>query len=352
MSDPPPQPISQSQSQQQPPPATLEYDRSPNHVTRGQFRILLFMMFINTVAIVGYVCVPGGAQWARAAWNDFQNKRAAKAAEQRKRDALTKRIDDFRKMLPQLAAMKLPADTPVYTEDGIEAASLLASDPAYQTVQFERHGLSPGVWQVAVGRAIPAEAVPLHGFVGGDPNSARGIWVSVHTRKNPKGEERLVLCELEASQQVRGAESNAVIIGSDRSLIVRLIAPGSATDPPKALAFVQTEFNQRPDEQAKVKTGGSGGGEKNNPNAAKTPQTFRLFTGVADPSDATRLKIPYLINGAAGSFAVRIVENDRLVVEPSEGRIAERNAAGGGARVEQTWDPTAPPAVHVSESRP
>jgi hypothetical protein len=143
--DPPSKPITT-------PPAPLEYDRTPNHVTRGQFRVLLFMVFINTVAIVGYVCVPGGSQWARQTWADYQNKRAAKAKEQRVRDAANKRIADFQKALPLLAAMKLPADTPVYTEDGVEAASLLASDPAYETVPFDRRGMQVSVWQAAVGR--------------------------------------------------------------------------------------------------------------------------------------------------------------------------------------------------------
>ncbi len=83
-------------------PAPLEYDRSPNHVTRGQFRILLILMFINTVAIVGYVAAPGGAQWARQQWKDFEARRATKAREQQKRDAAAKRIADFRAALPAL----------------------------------------------------------------------------------------------------------------------------------------------------------------------------------------------------------------------------------------------------------
>ena len=74
-----------------------------------------------TVVVVGYVAVPGGTQWARQQWKDFEARRAVKAREQQKRDAAAKRIEAFRKVLPALAAMKLPADLPVYTEDGIEA---------------------------------------------------------------------------------------------------------------------------------------------------------------------------------------------------------------------------------------
>jgi hypothetical protein len=129
--------------------------------------------------------------------------------------------------------------------------------------------------------------------------------------------------------------------------MVRLIAPGSATEPPKVLTTVLTEFDQRPGEQAKVKIKDNAG---SNPNAASTPQTFRMLAGVPDASDATRFTIPYVINGAAGAFAVRIAEGDRVIVEPGEGRIAERS--GGRTRVEQKWDLSAPQAVRVTESRP
>jgi hypothetical protein len=333
------------------PPPALEYDRSPNHVTRGQFRILLLLMFINTVAIVGYVVVPGGSQWARQAWADFQNKRAAKAAEQRKRDAAAKQVSNLQKALPAaMATMKLAGETPVYTEDGLEAASLLASDAAYRTVRFERRGMDINLWQAAVGRGALPEVTAVYSFIGGNSATNIGFPAFFQMRKNPAGADRLIFCELNSSQQVRSIESDGFTISAERALTVRLYAPASATEPPKTLAVVQTDFDQRPSEQSKVKS--KGGGSSGDGSAVKTPQTFRLLSGVADPSDATRFTIPYVINGARGVFAVRIVEGDQLIVEPSDGRIAERNSAGGGSRVEQIWDPTAPPAVHLSESHP
>src|SRR5688572_22469708 len=67
-----------------PPPAALEYDRTPNHVTRGQFRIFLILLAINTVAFVGYLWAPNSLTWARQAWKDYETKRTAKVAEQKK----------------------------------------------------------------------------------------------------------------------------------------------------------------------------------------------------------------------------------------------------------------------------
>jgi len=350
VSEPSPKPITPEPASPSPPPAALEYDRSGNHVTRGQFRILLVLMFINTVAIVGYLCVPGGTQWARQTWRDFENKRAARAAEKRKADAAAKRVADFQKALPAaMKTMKLAGDTPVYTEDGLEAASLLASDAAYQTVPFERHGMDMSLWQAAVGRGALPEVTAVYPFIGGNSPTNIGFPAFFQMRKNPAGADRLIFCELNATQQVRSVESDSFTISAERALTVRLYAPASATDAPTALAVVQTDFGQRPGEHAKVKSKGSGssGGDGS---AVKTQQTFRLLSGVADPSDPTRFTIPYVINGARGVFAIRIVEGDQLAVEPSDGRIAERS--GSGRRVTQQWDPSASPAVRVSESRP
>ena len=217
------------------------------------------MMFINTVAIVGYVCVPGGSQWARQAWKDFETKRAAKAAEKRKADAQAKRVSDFYNALPAaMATMKLPADTPVYTEDGLEAASLLASDSAYRTVRFERRGMDVNLWQAAVGRGASPAVTAAYDFIGGNSSTNVGFPVFFQARKNPAGADRLIFCELNVSQQVRSVESDGFTIGTERALTVRLYAPPSAKEPPNLLAVVQTDFDQRPAEQAKVKSKGGG----------------------------------------------------------------------------------------------
>ena len=319
----------------------LEYDRSGNHVTRGQFRVLLILMFVNTVAIVGYLCVPSGATWARQTWRDFQSKRAAQAAEQRRLDARLKRIADFRQALPALAAMKWPKDTPVYTEDNIEAASLLASDSAYETIRIDRNGMPAELWQVAVGRTAPPEVKLLAGFVGSDPGSpssrsGRDNFVMIHARKNPAGAERLVWCELEARQSTRQQQAEQYRVMSSRTLRVRLVSPGSETAAPSLLQTVDTEFDQRDEDYATVKRGGE----------AKTPQTFRMLAGIPDPADPTRCTIPYVLNGLSGAFDVRVLEGDRLLVEPSHGRITERS---GSTRVAQHWEPDAPRAVRYSD---
>ena len=325
------------------PAAPLEYDRSGNHVTRGQFRILLILMFINTVAIVGYVAAPGGMQWARQQWKEFQDRRAAKAREQLARDARAKQVEDAHKALPELAAVKLPPDLPVYTEDGLEAASLLASDTAYKTVEFERQGLGIDKWQPAVVHpGLSPQTAMLRAFLGSAnvPNPAMAF---CGTRKNLAGAERIVWCELEARQEANQQNSSTYKVLARRTLRVRLIDPGAAEKPPQRLDLVETQFDQRGVDLAEVKTDGTA--------APKTPQTFRLLAGVPDAQDATRLRVPYVLNGASGAFVVRVLPNDRLLVEPTDGRIVARR---GVSTVEQTWDPHAPPAarISISEGRP
>ena len=334
-----PPPVSPQSPPAPPPPAALEYDRSGNHVTRGQFRVLLILMFVNTVVIVGYVAVPGGTQWARQQWKDFETRRAVEAREQQKRDAAAKRIEAFRKVLPALAAMKLPADPPVYTEDGVEEASLLASNPAYQTVRFERQGMELNLWQPAVARTAPVEVLEMQKVLG-NARGGDGATAFMHARQNPAGAQRLVWCTIEAEQQASSDSSGDYFVMTRRTLRVRLIDPGSADETPQTLATVETEFDQRGDaERAHVKRDGT----------SKTPQVFRLLSGVPDAADATRCTVPYVLNGATGAFAIRVMPNDRLLVEPGEGRIAERM---GDTAVQQKWDPSAPPAVRVSEGRP
>ena len=326
-------------SSSRPPSPPLEYDRSGNHVTRGQFRILLLLMFINTVAIVGYVCVPGGTTWLRQTWKDIETKRAAKASEQRKTEAKQKRVADFQKALPALASTKLPAEAPLYTEDGVEAAALLASNNAYETVPLNQQGMAPDLWQAAVGRTGPPQTNELYRFGGFDSDtpSRRGTTLFLHERRNPAGDKRLLWCVIEAHQAASYAESGHAV-ATTRNLRVWLIDPGTAGQPLNVLRLVETEIDQRGEERAIVKRGSE----------PKTPQIFRFLAGVADAADATRASLPYQLNGASGAIVVRVLEGDRLLVEPSHGRVPARS--GVGSQVRQTWTPSAPLTVRLTES--
>ena len=74
-----------------------------------------------------------------------------------------------------------------------------------------------------------------------------------------------------------------------------------------------------------------------------------MFAGTADPNDPTRVTIRYQLNGTEDAFVVRVGGGDRLLVEPTAGRIVQRS---GGSSVKQVWDPSALPALRLSETGP
>ena len=319
------------------PPPALEYDRTPNHVTRGQFRIFLILLSIITVAVVGYLWAPNSLAWTRQAWREYQAKRAATVTRQKNDAARLQRVADLQKSLPTLATFTVPADELVYTEDGVEAASLLASDTAYETVSLSRSGMPSDLWQTPVRRRADSEDVQrLLAFVSSEGrNNVPMALALLHLRKNPAGADRLLLCAFDAKHSASGTAYNEWAIVSQRALRVRLIDPGTAERAPTTLFDSETLVAQTADDRATIKAG-----------KEQTPQVFRVLPGVVDPVDATRATVPYRINGVEGTFAIRILPGDQLSVEPSHGRIVERT---GSVVHVQTWLPSAPPATRVTQ---
>ena len=85
------------------------------------------------------------------------------------------------------------------------------------------------------------------------------ITVFMHARRNPAGAERLLWCDFEAAQDAHSLMSHRYAISTQRVLRARLIAPGSATEPPDVLATVETEFDQHGSQFAEVKLSDDGG---------------------------------------------------------------------------------------------
>lgn len=315
---------------------TLEYDRTPTHVTRGQFRIFLILLFINTIAVVSYLCVPEGSKWLKDAWKQWEARRAAKESAAKREAAMKLRADALKAAMPTLNAYSIPSDDPVYTDDPIEAATLLASGTAYQTVSSNDRIDIP--WQPSVLRAKTAELGPLSFFNQNYARDNRSVApIFVHLRRNPRGQERLVNCQLMAAHDLHRESGDSAVVKTRRSIRVQLLAIGG--DPAvRTLHQVETTFDQSDADRATFY-------RKKEP---KTPQVLRLFAGQPDPTDPTRFSIPYFLNGIRGSFNGRILEGDRLSVEPSDGRIVERQ---GDELIMQVWDPSQTPAVPLNQAK-
>src|SRR5258706_2848465 len=107
---------------------SLEYDRSSTHVTRRQFRIFLWLIFINTIIFASSVFGPG-ADFLRSAWQNYQESRQIRKQSEKQ--------DSF---LHQAGTYTAPADDVIYEENPAEVAKLLNSSSGYTVVQMQEYG--------------------------------------------------------------------------------------------------------------------------------------------------------------------------------------------------------------------
>ncbi len=319
-----------------PPKPTLEYDRSSNnHVTRGQFRLLLILMFINTVAIVGYLVAPDGSKFLRQAWLDFQSRRAAKAQQARRETVAKEQIAAMQRIMPGLMSYRFAGSQPVYTEDSAESTALLTSGG-----EFETTPVSPSykemVWQPPAFRSRPEDleklsAVLSFPFQGGDTNPASAP-AFIHGRKNAQGADRLVICELLPTMHP-GEGGDEYVIQMVRAMRCCLVDPGSSSQRPRFLHTLFLTLNQPDAQRVVIKKPRKGRSAE-----VVNTQVFRLMPGQADDKDASRFTIPFYLNGMPGSFAGRILAGDRLSIEPSTGSIIRR-VRSSSLVDEDIWDP-------------
>src|SRR2546423_1656177 len=110
------------------PRSSLEYDRSSTHVTRRQFRIFLWLIFINTIIFASSVFGPG-AGFSRSAWESYQERRE-----------IRKQVERQDAFLRQAGTYPAPANDVIYEENPAEAAKLLNSSSGYTVIDMQRNG--------------------------------------------------------------------------------------------------------------------------------------------------------------------------------------------------------------------
>src|SRR6266550_1149347 len=121
---------------------SLEYDRSSTHITRRQFRIFLWLVFINTVIFATYVFLPGGSQIIKGAWENYQAKRETR-----------KLVDQQSAFLQKAGAITDPPDEIIYEENPNAPLILLNSSQGYLAIDTPRNN-----WEQQ-GRPIPQRPV-------------------------------------------------------------------------------------------------------------------------------------------------------------------------------------------------
>jgi hypothetical protein len=187
----------------------LEYDRTPNHVTRGQFRIFLILLFVNTIAIVGYLWAPnslsGRAGVARLSSPSGREGRDAEAGRPRGGSA----SPTCNKTIAKVARDQLPKDTVIYTEDGVEARVVDRVGPGVRDDRAST-AITALRWTCgnppSAGRGRRPRRAATDSSPGRSTISPRQILGASCMRKNPAGQERLLWCDL--GRQAVGESSN------------------------------------------------------------------------------------------------------------------------------------------------
>jgi hypothetical protein len=167
-------------------PPPLAYER-PGGVTRGAFRLLLLLTFINTILLATSLMGPQTWQAVRSAYTGFKDRRAAAAA-------AAQRETVQRAALSAALGFRFPDDYVGYTESPDEAMRLMSQGSPYQPIQTagSRSESPPPGWQAPV-VAHPQPALVKHGSLG-----AEGA-LFVHERTSPNGTQMLVLVVIRAT---------------------------------------------------------------------------------------------------------------------------------------------------------
>jgi hypothetical protein len=296
-----------------PAPVQLPYAPPPPGATRGQFRVLLLLTFINTVLLGTYVIGPGLTTFARQQWADYHQHRAQRAA-----DAAAAAVRAaFLPAQQQCMDHLYPAGTLLYAEDRSGVAQLTAAGPVNHV-----YGLTLGVEarpsQLAI-LPVGATHPPCTAGMPADLDVMHDTSVTIlylH-RCTTVGGERLVVVHVSGKEEMSintdgpGGAYNAMIIAT-RELHALALQPGTLTADAAVLS----------DERSKLKVGSilvtvdSRAGVT----ADRTGQ-LRLFAGQPDPTDPARFHIPYAIDGVGGTIDGRLTPDDVVRLVP-DGRLA------------------------------
>ena len=298
---------------QSPPP--LAYERSTG-VTRGAFRLLLLLTFINTILLAMSLMGPQNWQAVRSAYTGFKDRRAAAAAAAQREAAQ-------RAALQAAVGLRFPEGYVGYTEVPDEAMRLMSQGAAYQPIQTAggRSQTPPPGWQAPV-VAHPQPALVKHGSLGAEGS------LFVHERTSPNGTKMLVLVLIRATYEfdnetrlLNGHKTEETTYRLSRQR--RLQAAAFTTAPNGKITLArryELELilpDARPTEVAVGRRPRDGSTPATMPSIATTHQ-LRFFGGSPDPADGSHFTLPYELDGQPGVIDGWL-RDDGLVLTPRQG---------------------------------
>jgi hypothetical protein len=330
--------------------SSLEYEKSPNRISRRQMNLLLLLIAINTLLFSAFVCLPTASPYLKEMWSQYQQKRDEKRNAEARESKLAANM-----------VFVAPADRAIYVEAPADARALLNTDAhafMLDPVLSAESGtgtsyLSPGlrqVFQIANFQppAMRTYQAPLDDWIRQFPENTLGVGPNdgglfLHGMQTPSGKSRLVLIGLDVSQHLKDADLDADgqvrnwSLETSRSLVARVFDPQTLPSLPARTAIrIEEPGGQHPRFTAQF--------TKNSemPVTAQLVGTrpWKIFTGQLDPADPTHLTIAYEIAGVPGVIDGRLSDGDRLMLTPRVGRLATWTSAN-----EYTWELAASPTT-------
>jgi hypothetical protein len=316
---------------------------APWYAQRRAFRVIVLLLILNIVATTSITWGPplmqmardalaarrAAAQQAQALAADMKAQAAEQAARQAQQEA-------WQAAYRKAAAVTVPADQLVYSEDPAEADRLVREGGAYAAVpqggqeddpSAPRLPAPPARWKGSEAFAEAAAALNL---------GAQGVPVFVGERKTRAGQTYLIWVTLEAERTFTHHDDAGppyALGQTSRSLTARVIRPPSAPNEWATTAMEHVlEFPQPPDRLLRAEPGApaDGGGKTD---------VIRVFAGKADPNHPGHFVVYLELNGRRSAVDYWLETEQHLRVVPRAGAI-NSGQHGGGPTVEG-WDPFA-----------
>jgi hypothetical protein len=335
--------------------SSLEYDRSSTHVTRRQFRIFVWLLFINTLIFAAYVFLPGGSQIIRSAWESFQAKRQTQ-----------KLIDQQSAFLQQAGAFTAPADEVIYEENPNEGLKLLNSSKGYASVDSPRTNIEDQgrpLPQRPVLRTEPPIVSELRSkFFVRDLSPKHGTLL-LHTLIKPNGDQRLVWITIDGEPKIadaNGTREDTIYLGleNNRHITAYLIereldGPMPFMDVSKRPVILRPRINAQSTFTITRSDTPSGPLKLD-----VTPKgCFRFYAAQLDPKDLSHFTIDYAIDGQRNTIDGYLKDDNSIIFSPRAGRIVSEgpfifSPRGGLLESEgsngKIWNPLEIPATRPS----
>jgi len=328
-----------------PPRPSLEYDRTSTHITRRQFRIFLWLLFINTIIFASSVFGPGAA-FFRTAWDNYQERRQ-----------IRKRAEQQDAFLHQAGKFTQAIDEVIYEENPAEAQKLLNSPIGYTVIDVIRNGGGGGQgglfggdakpaaeWQLPVLRTEPPIVTQLRARFSNQTGEKLAT-ILLHNLKKPNGDDRLVWITADGEQAIVSNNPNPqrqLYSANTRRTITAFVI--ERTDNPDSIPVIDVAKHHvtlRPEVPNRQTTF--------TPTQTDDPRKtslvvdpkgcFRFYAAQLDSKDPSHFTIDYALDGQRGTIDGLIKDDDSIVFLPRTGRITSERPDG------KIWNPLAAPTT-------